>query len=274
VTGSVPDPNAANDTATDVVSLVATASADLALTMRHGASFVPGQFGIYTATVTNNGPSQASAPIKITDTLPAGLSFLTGSGTGWSCGTVGQTVTCTSTQPISVGATSTVGINVSVSPTAPGSVTNTATVTGVEADPNPANNTATDPTTVTALADLALSATALPDPVKAKGLLTYTITLTNNGPTAASGVVLTFAAPSNVSFLRTRSTIGKCTRVNTTVTCTVGKLAASGVGATATITIVVRPLAAGAVGATVNATSTLADPNTANNTLNLLTIVN
>lgn len=274
VAGSVPDPNAANDTATDVVSLVTSASADLALTMLHGASFVPGQFGIYTATVINNGPSQASAPIKITDTLPAGLSFLTGSGTGWSCLAVGQTVTCTNTQPISAGTTSTVGINVGVSSTAPSSVTNTATVTGVEADPNPANNTATDPTTVTALADLALSATALPDPIKAKGLLTYTITLTNNGPSAASGVVLTFAAPSNVAFLRTNSSIGKCVRVNTTVTCTVGKLTAIGPSATATITIVVRPLAAGAVGATVTAISTLPDPNTANNTLNLLTVVN
>jgi len=274
VSGAAPDPITANDTATDIVALVTSASADLALTMQHGASFVPGQFGIYTVSITNNGPSQASAPVKVTDTLPAGVGFLTGSGTGWSCGAVGQTVTCTNSQPIPVGAVSTVGINVSVSSTAPSSVTNTATVTGVETDPNPADNTATDPTTVTALADLALSATALPDPIKAKGLLTYTITLTNNGPSATSGVVLTFAAPSNVAFLRTNSTIGKCVRVNTTVTCTVGKLAAIGAGATATITIVVRPLAAGGVGATISATSTLPDPSAANNTLNLLTIVN
>src|ERR1700676_3791796 len=80
---------------------------DLTISKMHvGASFTQGQPGAYTITVNNigdasTGPSQT---ITVTDTLTAGLTFSSGTGTGWSCNAAGQVVTCTdASTPIAAG---------------------------------------------------------------------------------------------------------------------------------------------------------------------------
>ncbi|MBI3990371.1 MAG: carboxypeptidase regulatory-like domain-containing protein [candidate division NC10 bacterium] len=78
----------------------------------------------------------------LTDTLPPGVTFVSASA---GCRRSGNTVTC-NLGPLANGATATVTIVVK-SPTA-GTITNTATGRGIEADPNPASNTATTGTTV------------------------------------------------------------------------------------------------------------------------------
>lgn len=47
----------------------------------------------YEITVGNTAPNATTAPIVVSDPLPAGLKFVAVSGTGWSC-TEGQVVTC------------------------------------------------------------------------------------------------------------------------------------------------------------------------------------
>ena len=47
--------------------------------------------GAYSIVVQNNGGT-VTGPTTVTDTLPAGLSFVSGTGTGWSCGATGQAV--------------------------------------------------------------------------------------------------------------------------------------------------------------------------------------
>lgn len=64
-------------------------------------------FGTYTITVTNLGPDVSSKTMTITDTLPAGLTYVgfaeNGDNDGWNCGAVGQNVTCTSGTSLTVG---------------------------------------------------------------------------------------------------------------------------------------------------------------------------
>ena len=55
--------------------------------------------------VTNNGPNVSQNPIVVTDVLPAGLTFVSATGTGWVCGVAGQTVTCTFAGAVPVGRT-------------------------------------------------------------------------------------------------------------------------------------------------------------------------
>lgn len=57
-------------------------------------TFVIGQAATYGLTVTNTGQNPTTAPIVITDTLPAGVTFLSASGTGWAC-TGTTTLSCT-----------------------------------------------------------------------------------------------------------------------------------------------------------------------------------
>jgi uncharacterized repeat protein (TIGR01451 family) len=57
-------------------------------------------------------------------------------------------------------------------------------------------------------ADLAVNASATPDPVKRGKTLTYTTVVTNNGPSFASGVVLTQTLPEGSDFVSATATQG------------------------------------------------------------------
>src|SRR5205085_2747147 len=81
---------------------------------------------------------------------------------------------------------------------ASGAATNTATARLGIADPNLANNTAVVVTTAGALADLALTQSAAPNPAFVSNNLTYTLTITNRGPSPAPGVIVSNVLPANV----------------------------------------------------------------------------
>lgn len=81
----------------------------------------------YTLVVTNSSTSPTSGVITVTDSLPAGLSFV--SGSGFTCSAVGQLVTCTSSSVIAAN-NGTATITLTVNPTAVGVVNNTASVVG------------------------------------------------------------------------------------------------------------------------------------------------
>jgi uncharacterized repeat protein (TIGR01451 family) len=114
-------------------------------------------------------------------------------------------------------------------------------------------------------ADLAVTTfTDVPDPVVAGQNLTYTVVVTNNGPSPATGVRLTdFPLPANTQFVSTSA--GTFDPANNRVVAELGNLA---VGGTATVVIVVRPTAP-AIGTTlfntVGASANEADPNLTNN---------
>ena len=119
-------------------------TANLALSKTGSPTLVPGTSTNYTLTATNLGPGTLSGSLEIVDTLPGGISYLGSSGSGWSCGAVGQIVTCNWSGTLTVGAAAPVLTLIAmVGSSASGSLTNTATLTGTVADPATGNNTAT-----------------------------------------------------------------------------------------------------------------------------------
>src|SRR5207244_12810091 len=125
---------------------------------------------------------------SVTDTLPAGVTFVSASGTGWTCSQSGGIVTCTRAS-LAVGAAPAITIVVTA-PNEGGTLTNTASVSASTSDPNNANNTATATTTVNASADLSITKSDGVTSVTAGTATTYTITLTNNGrSTVPAGAV-------------------------------------------------------------------------------------
>lgn len=196
---------------------------------------VAGQALTYTLTVTNNGPSDATGVI-VTDTLPAGVTYQSATSSQGAVSQTGGIVTAT-LGSLADGATATITILVTVNPATRGEIVNVATVTGNEVELKPDNNSDEEPTQVQAQADLTLTKTDSPDPAVAGGSLTYTLVVTNNGPSRATGVTVTDVLPSGLTYVSGSSTAGSVSQASGTVTATVGDLA---VGQTATITLVTQ----------------------------------
>jgi uncharacterized repeat protein (TIGR01451 family) len=242
----------------------ASAAPDVALTKSAspGAVFVGEQI-TYDLTVTNNGPDDATA-VQLTDTLPAEVAFETATSSQGTCSEATGTVTC-DLGPLANGGSATAQIKVHA--TAQGQATNQAAVSTTPADPNPADNSASAQTTVNPVADLALTATDVPDPVVAGELLTYSLVVKNNGPSDAAGVSITDTLPAGVNFAAAPQS---CLELNGTVTCKVDALAS---GQSATLDIAVRPRSAGTITNAAQASSSVHDPDPANDTASVQTTV-
>ncbi len=110
--------------------------------------------------------------------------------------------------------------------------------------------------------DVAITKTASPNPVEVDNDLTYTLKVTNNGSTTASGVVVNDNLPtSNISVVSATSTQGSCA-VTGSVSCSLGTLPS---GASATVSIIVHVNSAGTLTNRASVTANEDDFNTANN---------
>ena len=103
----------------------------------------PGDSVVYTLTVTNNGPADATG-VVVTDTLPMGVTYVSddcgGSEAGgvftWNVGALAN------------GANAACNVTVTVDAGAGGDLVNMASVTADNSDPTPANNSASTTVTV------------------------------------------------------------------------------------------------------------------------------
>lgn len=190
--------------AAQVVSATSEPVVDLSIGKTHAGSFTAGANGTYTLRVANAaGAQREDNPIVVTDTLPAGLTFVSGTGTGWTCAAVGQDVTCTRPPPLNAGASAPdLTLTVAVGAAAAPGVTNTAQVTSASFDSNPANDSASDPTVVLA-PDLSTSTKSVVDlnggEVDQGDTLRYTITVAETAGVTASGVRVTDDIPADVT---------------------------------------------------------------------------
>lgn len=175
----------------DSVTTPPNAQADLGIDKSHTGNFVAGtNNNQYRFTVTNFGPSDAAGPIKVTDTLPADLSYVPGSATaGWTCTAAGQDLTCTRAGGLVVGDHSTFTIDIAVDAAASGDHYNVATVSGPTPDPNPTNDSDDDNTGIDVESDLSITKTLLTNPVVAGEDVTYRLRVHNGGPSVAPGTI-------------------------------------------------------------------------------------
>jgi uncharacterized repeat protein (TIGR01451 family) len=257
VSSTTTDPNAANNSST--VSTTVTPSADLAITKTGPATVVAGSNVSYSLAVVNNGPSDA-ASVSVADTLPAGVTFVSASGTGWTCTNAGDvSATCTSAT-LAAGATAPTIAVVVTAPSQAVSLSNTASVSSTTSDPNAANNTSVASTTVTASADLGVTKSG-PASVVAGADVAYALDVTNNGPSDAAGVLVTDTLPAGATFVSAAGPGWTCTNTgNVSATCTRPALASGLVAPTITV-VVKAPGQAASLTDTASVSSTTSDPN-------------
>ncbi|WP_018126668.1 GEVED domain-containing protein [Balneola vulgaris] len=243
----------------------ATPDLDLTKTVNNSTP-TEGEEIVYTLSVTNPGTFMASG-VKVTDQLPAGVTYSSHSETQgsynvstgvWNIGTLAQGSATTVTLTI----TATVDEN-----TLGNSIDNNAEITSLnESDPDLTNNSATASITVVPEeADIAITKTANKSQALEGELITYTVVVTNNGPKPSTSLKVVDQLPTGLDFESATTTKG--VYVTSSGIWDIGVL---GVGEQETLTIVARA-AANTKNSTIVNTADLnsqdqTDNNSANNT--------
>ena len=219
VSSATLDPDLVNNTST--VAAPVAAQADLSITKTHKGEVLAGSHLTYNLSVTNHGPTEAPGPITVTDPLPAGLSFVSATGPGWTCAADGSDVGCTHSGALANGAATDITLVVAVGPTAEPTVSNTATESDANAnDPTPANNSSTDSAAVTPVANLKLTKTLQGSELQNGQQAAYQLAVTNRGPSEAAGpVTVTDPLPSGLTYVAAHGTGWTCSAAGQVVTC-------------------------------------------------------
>ena len=249
------DPVAENNSAS---ALETPQQADLAVTKAvSNATPNVGDLIAYTVKVTNNGPNSATS-VTLNDLLPTGVNFVAAGTTAtqgayngvtgvWTVGTLANTAS----------ATLTIMAKVTVSsPT-----TNTASVSHSDQfDPVSINNSASALETPQ-LADLAVTKTVSNGAPLPNSVITFTVTVTNNGPNTATNTVVADPVPAGLSNIQVTTSQGAFNQA--TGSWTIGSLLN---GATVTLTVTGTVTNTNAIANTATAHADQFDPNLANNT--------
>ena len=273
VIGNEGDPNGQNNFDENVITLLAAegpAMADLSITKMDAPDpvFSGGPDLTYTITVENAGPDPATG-VTLSDTLPAGVTFVSASATAGQCDTtpdMGGVLNC-SLDDLAV--TSNTRVTIVVTPdivTEPVTITNGATVTATEEDPTPGNNTVAEDTVVNPpSADISITTSSTPASPLIDEQITFSLTVSNAGPSNNSGIVVTIVLPPMTTFVSASIDQGSCGEANGVMmlTCAIGDLAA-GASVTAQI-IVTAPSEAMMVTLSATVVADVDDPTPANN---------
>jgi uncharacterized repeat protein (TIGR01451 family) len=266
VTTTDEDTNPSNNSAQ--LTTTVSPSADLAITIAENPNPVYiGSPVTYVLTVTNNGPSEATA-VAVTDTLPQDIGSTVTATTTFSGVTpvIAGGLVNTDISTLASGATGTITITVQPLPTAVPQISDSASITSETYDPDPSNNTPPPVTTVVdGISDLQVGITGGSSPVPAGQDVTYTITATNNGPSDASDVVVTDDLPEGVGFV---SATGGAEPVSGVLTLIVGDLAANS-STTYQVTVQTSEATASPMNDQVSITGGQYDPDPLNNTASL-----
>ncbi len=243
---------------------------DLSVTMTGSTnSLIAGSNITYSITVmTTNNRVQTVGGVRLTNTLPAASTLVSAIPSQGTCLLTNGVVTCDFGN---VGTTGRVTATLVVRLNNSGTINNTVTVSAHGPELTPGNNSATVTATVSPSADLAAQVSGAPDPVTVSNRLTYTITVTNRGPTTAGSVQLSNTLPPNVTFISHTPSQGTCSRNGSLVTCSLGNIA---LNSAATVQIVVAPNGPGMQTNRISVSSAAFEPVPANNTNVALTLAN
>src|SRR4029079_14301044 len=192
------EPNVADNTATDIDTL--GPQVDLSVTKTdNDLAAQPGDTVVYTIAVSNAGPSAVVAA-PFADVAPAfltGVAWTCSASAGSACPASGSGNAINTTDSLLPGGTASFTVTATVPASARGVIANTATISapaGV-AETAPADNAATDTTSVTPTGDLIITKTDGRTTMAAVEADSYTVTVTNAGPSTITDAAISDASP-------------------------------------------------------------------------------
>jgi uncharacterized repeat protein (TIGR01451 family) len=149
-----PDSASVNNSSSEISTVIAN-PVDMSVSMSNSAT--PINFAsneTYVITVRNNSATDIAGALVLTSTLPSNASYVSFSGTGWSCAAISNVVTC---NLATLAASTSSVVNIVATLNTAGSNTNTATISVANTDGNSANDTSVVVTTVNAASVAATS---------------------------------------------------------------------------------------------------------------------
>ena len=274
--------NNETNTANNSSSVAANAprTVDLAVTKTAPATAVAGNTITYTMTATNNGPSDA-INVQVADNIPDGIRVISATLNGTAVTvppTASDTVAANPDDIIfaignlaSGASVNTLQIVAAILPaTAAGSLINSAVIsttdTATVETPN-TNNSTSATTTVSVQNDVAITKSG-PATIQAGTELTYTLNVTNSGPSTATSVAVTDALPTGLTFVSGTSTIGGNTAGTVTATGNTASVTIPALNPSETAIVTIRATVAVTVTGSISNTASVAaanDTNASNN---------
>ncbi|MBI4918051.1 MAG: DUF11 domain-containing protein, partial [Acidobacteria bacterium] len=256
-TGAGPDPTVTPVTASPIIT--STKSDSLQVDADGSGNVSPGDTVRYTVVVSNTGNQEATSVQFADPVADANYAFLVGSvtksqGSVTTGNTAGDTTVLVNLGSVGAGSNATVTFDVVIDTPLPAGVTqvaNQGTVSGGNFTDKPTDDPSEpgvdDPTVtpVTAAPDLVVSKTDNDLAAAPGDTQTYTITITNVGNQAATGIVVTDTYLTTV-LTNAQSTDGGNTATPGIVTWNIASLAGGGASVTRTFTVdVIAPALAG-----------------------------
>lgn len=273
VGSTVTDPAQGNNSDSETTLIQGVpASADLQVSASAPATASAGGRVEVAATIRNLGPGPAAA-VVLRSQLSGAWALDGGTGSGFTCSTTGVNVEC---RGGSLAANESVELRLqgAVSPAAVGALGAILTASSTTTDPVSTNNAANVNITATAAqgADLAITKVDSADPVIYGERFSYTLTVRNQGPAAASGIVIRDPLPSGLGFVSAAGAGLTCSG-GAAVECRAAAPLASGQQLTVTVTVD-APTTAGTITNEATVEATTADPVSSNNRATQTTRVN
>ncbi len=232
-----------------------------------------GETVTFTVTLENKGPETATN-IQVSDPVPSGLTDIV-SSIGYDQATGIWTVLSLARDTAAV-------LTLTGELSSTGTITNTAELIAVDqmdpdsspnnGDPNE-DDQASASVSVNRLADLGITKLADADPVAPATTLTYTLGVTNNGPSEATDVTVTDNLPNGVTFVSAAGSGWNCDEVVGTVTCTRDSLSGSESAPDINLGVVVDPSTVGQVENTATVSANEEDNEQENNSRTISTTV-
>jgi uncharacterized repeat protein (TIGR01451 family) len=268
VQGAQADPDRTNNS--NSLSLPVRGLSDLAVS----ATVQPGPYNVgqpltYTIDVTNNGPVDEPDAV-LSSAIAPGLTVDSTGSTAGADPPVSQGILTADLGLLPAGQTDRVTLIVTPGPSNLGMLTTGFSVQGQDYDPDPSNNAVSVSVPIAPSSDL--GAVIAPGDVAAVAQVdwSYTVRVTNAGPSSATGVVATIPVPSGAQFVSASSSQGPTpVGQNGVLSAYLGTIASGG---SATVTVVIDPtasVAGGTIALSAQVSGAQYDPDLANNQTSL-----
>jgi uncharacterized repeat protein (TIGR01451 family) len=232
----------------------------------------------YELTVKNNNWVKASQ-LRVTDTLPASITWVSTTSAGGAWGCAGSTtVVCTLGADLFPGNTAPT-ITIVVRAPNPGGipacscVINSASASSEVGDPFPTNNTnITNTTSILTDADLVMSKSG-PSVANGGTTVTYNLHVTNNGPSVATSVIVSDTLPATIAS-GPAGAGWSCSTLGNAISCSYTPVLAVGATTPDIVVSITSPVADVVLVNTASVSSSQADPAPGNNSASVTTTIN